>query len=134
MSAVRYRGSIKHKRWRPGGGYGTLCPEWTHEVAGRGFSGETQRHPWPRTKAHELFRDSLQDEDGRRYATERGIAFAAVSSNDGTWHGFPIVWDDVPVHIQDRLVESGRVTRRQMRRYRTADRRNIVWALNSDDE
>ena len=31
-NAMRYRGSIKHKRWRPGGGYGTLCPEWSHQV------------------------------------------------------------------------------------------------------
>ena len=100
----------------------------------RGSSGDTQRHPWQRTKAHELFEGGVEGEDGRRYATERDIAFVAVSSNDGTWHGFPIVWDDVPVHVQDRLVESGRVTRRRMRRYRTADRRNIVWALNSDDE
>ena len=58
----------------------------------------------------------------------------AVSSNDGTWHGFPIAWDDVPVEIQDSLVNSGRVTRRQMRRYRNANRRNIRWALSGDDE
>lgn len=134
MSAVRYRGSIKHKRWRPGGGYGTLCPEWTHDADGRGISGDIQSHPWSRTKAHELFEASLQGEDGRRYATERGIAFVAVSSNDGTWHGFPIAWDDVPVEIQDSLVNSGRVNRRQMRRYRNANRRNIRWALSSDDE
>ena len=87
MTAVRYRGSIKHKRWRPGGGYGTLCPEWTHQVGSRGFSGDVQGHPWQRTKAHELFEPSLECEDGRRYATEGGIAFVAVSSNDGTWHG-----------------------------------------------
>ena len=37
-------------------------------------------------------------------------------------------------HMQDRLVESGRVTRRQMRRYRVTHGRNIAWALNSDDE
>ena len=131
---MRYRGSIKHKKWRPGGGYGTLCLEWTHQVGRRGFAGDVRRHPWQRTKAGELFEASLEGEDGRRYATERGIAFVAVSSNDGTWHGFPIPWDDVPVHMQDRLVESGRVSRRQMRRYRTADRRNIEWALKSDDE
>lgn len=134
MSSLQYRGSIKHKRWRPGGGYGTLCPEWTHKVGSRGFFGDTQRHPWPQTKAHELLETSLEGEGGRRYATGRGIAFVAVSSNDGTWHGFPIPWNDVPIPVQDRLVESGRVTRRQMRRYRTADRRDIKWALNSDDE
>jgi hypothetical protein len=81
-----------------------------------------------------LLETSLEGEGGRRYATGRGIAFVAVSSNDGTWHGFPIPWNDVPIPVQDRLVESGRVTRRQMRRYRTADRHDIKWALNSDDE
>ena len=75
-----------------------------------------------------------EGEGGRRYATERGIAFVAVSSNDGTWHGFPITWSEAPVPVQDRLVESGRVTRRRMRRYRTAGRHDIEWALNSDDE
>ena len=134
MNGVRYRGSIKHKRWRPGGGCGTLCPDWTHRTDGRGFSGDPHSHPWPRTKAHELFETGIEGGDGRRYATERGIAFVAVSSNDGTWHGFPVAWSEVPVHMQDRLVESGRVTRRQMRRYRAAGRHDVEWALNSDDE
>ena len=44
MNGVRYRGSIKHKRWRPGGGYGTLCPDWTHRADGRGFSGDPRNH------------------------------------------------------------------------------------------
>ena len=131
---MRYRGSLEHKRWRPGGGFGTLCPDWTHRAGSQGFSGNLQRHPWRRTKAHDLLQDSLCDENGHRYATERGVAFMAVSSNDGTWHGFPVPWSEVPVHIQDRFVASGRVTRRQMRRYRTAGRHDIEWALDSDDE
>ena len=138
ISGLRYKGSIKHKRWRPGGGYGTLCPDWTHRADNQGFSGDPRNHPWRRTRAHDLFEASIEGEDGRRYATERGIAFVAVSSNDGTWHGFPITWNEVPVHIQNRLVVSGQITRsrmkRQMRHQRTVIRHDIKWALNSDDE
>ena len=129
-----YKGSLKHKRWRPGGGYGTLCPRWTHEADGQGFAGDSVQHPWRRTKAHHLLETSMEGEDGRRYATERGVAFVALPSNDGTWHGFPVAWDEVPAHVQDRLVKSGQVTRRQMRHYRRLDRRDIEWALSSDDE
>ena len=70
-------------------------------------------------------------EDGRRYATRKGIAFVAVFSGDGTWHGYPVPWQDVPRNVRDAFVGEGRVTRRQMRR--TADRADIRWALESDD-
>lgn len=54
MPSLRYRGSIKHKRWRPGGGYGTLCPKWTHNAATRGLAGDTSNHPWEETQAHAM--------------------------------------------------------------------------------
>ena len=94
--SLRYRGSLKHKRWHPGGGYGTLCPNWTHQAGEKGCSGNTESHAWQRTAAHEMFEASTLAEDGRRYATRNGIAFVAVNSNDGTWHGYPIPWQDVP--------------------------------------
>ena len=131
MASLQYKGSIKHKRWRPGGGYGTLCPPWTHETSSQGFAGDSSRHPWQETQAHEMLAESVLAEDGRRYGTRRGIAFVAVNSGDGTWHGYPVPWQDVPRHIRDAFVPDGRVSRRRTRQ--RADRGDIRWALRSDD-
>ena len=70
-------------------------------------------------------------EGGRRYATRRNIAFVAVPSGDGTWHGFPLPWQDVPRNVRNAFVRAGRVTLRETRR--TVDRGDIRWALGSDD-
>lgn len=130
VCALQYRGTIKHKRWRPGGGFGTLCPRWTHEAASQGFAGDPYSHPWERTEAHAMLAESVLD-GGRRYATREGIAFVAVPSGDGTWHGYPVPWQDVPRHIGDAFVSEGRVTRHQIRR--TVDGADIRWALGSDE-
>ena len=129
MSGLRYRGTIKHKRWRPGGGFGTLCPHWTHE-ASRGFAGDAYDHPWEETQAHAMLAESVLADD-RRYATRRGIAFVAVRSGDGTWHGYPVPWQDVPRRVQDGFIRDGLVTPRQTRQ--TVDKADIRWALGSDD-
>lgn len=132
IAGPRYRGTIKHKRWRPGGGYGTLCPRWTHEASSQGFAGDPLGHPWEETQAHAMFTESVLAEDGRRYATRRGIAFVAVASGDGTWHGYPVPWQNVPRNVRDALVAEGRVTRRETRR--VVDRTDIRWALGSGDD
>lgn len=136
-----YRGSLKHKRWSPGGGFGTICPDWTHQTAETGFAGDPHRHPWRRTEAQALFDDAIIASDGLRYAARRGIAFCARVSNDGTWHGYPIPWKDVDQAIQDALIAHGQVTEREIEnqksRQKRALRRNpkdIYWALGSDDE
>lgn len=131
VSDLRYRGSIKHKRWRPGGGFGTLCPRWTHKTSSRGFAGNPNRHPWKQTQAHAMLTESVL-EGGRRYATREGIAFVAVPSGDGTWHGYPVPWQDVPQQVRDAFVNEDRVTRRQTRQ--TVGRADIRWALGSDDD
>lgn len=131
LCRLQYRGTIKHKRWRPGGGFGTLCPTWTHQARSQGFAGDPYGHPWEKTRAHAMFAESVLAENGRRYATGQGIAFVAVDSGDGTWHGYPVPWQDVPKNIRDAFVRIGRVTRRQTRR--TVDRDDIRWALGSDD-
>ena len=131
MPELQYRGTNKHKRGRPHGVSGTLCPRWTHEAASQGFAGEPHSHPWGETQAHAMFAKSVLAEDGRRYTTGRGIAFVAVGSGDGTWHGYPVPWQDVPKRVRDEFVSDGRVKRRQTRR--TVDRGDIRWALGSDD-
>ena len=131
---LRYKGSLKHKLWVPGGGFGTLCPSWTHRADGRDFAGDPERHPWSRTKAQALLTSSVDAGSGRRYAAEEGIAFVALLSFDGTWHGYPIPWHDVPASIQDQLVEKGQVTRNQIRRQRRLDTRGVRWALSTDED
>ena len=130
VCALRYRGTIKHKRWRPGGGFGTLCPRWTHETSLQGFAGDPYDHPWERTQADAMLTESVLD-GGRRYATRKGVAFVADPSGDDTWHGYPVPWQDVPRNVRDAFVSEGRVTRHQIRQ--TVDGADIRWALGSDD-
>jgi hypothetical protein len=66
--ASLYRGTLKHKDWQPNGGFGTLCPKWTHHTAEQSFAGDPCKHPWHLTVAHELFRDSVPDGAGHKYA------------------------------------------------------------------
>ena len=88
-------------------------------------------HRWEETEAQAMLAESVLAADGRRYATRRGIAFAAVSSGDGTWHGYPVPWQDVPRKILNAFVRKRRVTRRQTRQ--RVDSADIHWALGSDD-
>ena len=131
---VGYRGIIKHKQWKPGGGFGTLCPNWTHQSSGRGFAGDPDCHDWSATVAHELFESSVSTPDGHHYAARDGISFKAFASNDGTWHGFPIPWHEVPIDVQDVLIERHQATRREIKRQRSVDTGDIRWALKGDEE
>ncbi len=79
-----------------------------------------------------MLAESVLADDGRRYATRRGIAFAAVSSGDGTWHGYPVPWQDVPRDVCDTFAREGRVTRGGTRL--RVDGADIRWALRSDDD
>ena len=87
MCELRYRGSIKHKL-RPGGGFGTLCPNWTHRASSHGLAGDPANHPWEETQAHAMLAESVL-EGGRRYATRRNIAFVAVPSGTALGMAFP---------------------------------------------
>ena len=81
-----------------------------------------------------MLKRSIDAGNGRRYAVEGGIAFVALPSSDGTWHGYPVPWHDVPASIQDQLIEKGQATRLQIRRQRRIDTHDVGWALSSDDE
>jgi hypothetical protein len=129
-----YCGTLKHKQWSPGGGFGTLCPKWTHQAGEQGFSGDPYKHPWHLTTAHQLLSKSKADAAGIRYAAQNGIAFKAQTSNDGTWHGYPVPWDEVPSDIQDTLIDRGQATRRDMKRQQSIEMKSIRWALKSDEE
>jgi hypothetical protein len=128
-----YRGSSKHKNRPTGEQKGSLCPEWTHVAPDGGFGTDAYRHDWSRTKATTLFAEAdVEPKTGRRYATERGIAFEAKSTADGTWHGYPIPWENVPNAIRLAWVKNGKVLRSDIKRFFSFDRNDILWALETD--
>ncbi len=131
-----YRGSPKHKNRPARGRKGTMCPEWTHAAQNRGLGNDVFEHPWIETVAHALFAraEESTSEPGRRFATERGIAFEAKSSADGTWHGHPVPWEEVPDDLVDRWRAMGVVSGRDLQRYLSKAKSDYRWPLESDDD
>lgn len=136
---LMYIGDKKHKLWTPGGASGSICPNWTHTVAGRHFGGTEPEmwDKWPQTEAQRLLASSVSH-GGQRYAAARGIAFCGQLTSGETWHGYPIPWRDVPSGVRQALEHAGQVTSREikqgMRAQKAADpKRHLTWALNSDD-
>lgn len=130
---TRYRGSMKHKDRPSTGRKGTLCPEWTHATGNDGFSGDPFKHPWSYTVAHRLFESAVGSTEGRLFATEHGIAFEAKPTGDGTWHGFPVPWESVPPPILNQWLQEGKVSRQEVRLYKSRNKNDIRWALDSDE-
>ena len=134
LSQPTYVGSPKHKNRPVRGPKGTLCPEWTHQTPHAGLGDDVLVHPWDQTEASRLFNAALIDStSGRRFATARGIAFEAKSTADGTWHGYPISWENVPDWIKRQWIAELKVTRREIKRLLSFDRSEIHWALLADE-
>ena len=139
-STLDYVDSRKHKRWIPGGANGSTCPQFTHEVDGRSF-GRTDPeswHEWHLTVAQRLLTDNVLN-GHRRYAAERGIAFCAQETNDGTWNGYPVPWKQVPTAVGQKLIALEQTTqieiRRNLRRQQSIDpNRDLQWAVGHDDQ
>lgn len=131
-----YRGSPKHKNRPATGRKGTLCPEWSHTAGAVRLQNDMEAHVWSATAARNLLAESELDPLGsrKRYATRSGVAFAGHDTKDGTWHGYPVPWNDVPSELKDRWRAEGRVTRKDLRRYSDRLDTDIEWALESDDE
>lgn len=128
-----YRGSQKHKNRPTETRKGTLCPEWTHRAEACSYGSDPFALDWTLTEAHRMFAESIESPDGRRrFATGRGIAFEAKPTHDGTWHGYPVPWENVPAEIVQVWRDLGKVSRRDVRLYRTAEPNDIRWALRSD--
>jgi hypothetical protein len=127
-----YRGSSKHKNRPANDLKGTLCPEWSHATPGGGLAYKIDVHDWEKTPATKLFEEAdIDSKTGRRYATQKGIAFEAKETGDGTWHGFPIPWESVPAVIKARWQALKLVTRRQVKV--VYDKNDIFWPLQTDD-
>lgn len=137
---MEYVGSKKHKRWTPRGGNGSICPDWTHQVDGRHF-GRVEPEAWSdwsQTVAQRLLSQSVVH--GRqRYAADRGVAFCAQQAKDGSWHGYPILWKQVPPDVCQQLRECGQVTATEIKRGLRRQQyigpiQNRKWALSSDEQ
>jgi hypothetical protein len=132
-SQPTYRGSSKHKDRPVRGIKGTLCPEWTHRTTEAGLGSDVLAHNWQDTEASRLFAAALVDHaSGRRFATARGIAFEAKPTEDGTWHGFPIPWVDVPDEHRRQWLKEGKVTHREIKKFLSFSWNDIHWALVTD--
>ncbi len=132
-SQIQYRGSPKHKNRPARGPKGTLCPEWTHRTEGKGLGDDMFAHPWGETEAARLFASAfVHAGTGRRYATSRGIAFEAKPTDDGTWHGYPIPWEQVPDQVRRQWLAEKLVTGRQIKKFLSFDKRDIEWPLVTD--
>ena len=105
-------------------------PTWTPKG---GFATDVHAHDWTRTPAAQLFGAAAIDPSGKkRYATAKGIAFEAKPTADGSWHGYPIPWESVPFDIKNAWLESGAVSRREVKRYLSFDQSDIHWAKMTD--
>lgn len=129
-----YRGSLKHKNRPAHGRKGTICPEWTHSGTNGVLATDPHLFDWTGTPAVAMFKSATIAQDGRRYGTQRGIAFEAKPTADGTWHGFPIPWEDVPAAIKDDWLDKKLVNGSQVKRYLSRPEKDTKWALDSDDD
>lgn len=107
-----------------------MCPEWTHRTTKGGLGNHVLAHEWVDTEASRLFAAAnIDPTSGRRFATARGMAFEAKSTEDGTWHGYPIHWVDVPNELRRQWLREGKVTRREIKRFMSFDKNDIHWAV-----
>ncbi len=128
-----YRGSSKHKNRPADEQKGTLCPEWTHRTSLGGFATDVHAHDWEPTRVARLFAEAtVDDASGRRYATAAGIAFEAKSTADGSWHGYPVPWESVPVAIKTGWLRTKAVSKREVKKFFRFDKNEIHWALETD--
>ena len=60
---MQYKGSLKHKN-RPGGAFGTICPDWSHHAGSTALGVDIDAHPWQQSTAQELLDGSIDGYDG----------------------------------------------------------------------
>lgn len=96
-----YEGNQKHKAPWQSGRKGSLCPsDITID------------------RARELLQASMAD-GRKRYSVDKGRAFCAQQHDaaKNRWHGYPVGWKEVPAEVRQRLMESGVLTAREVKRH-----------------
>jgi hypothetical protein len=63
-----------------------------------------------------LLEGSVQDEDGKRYATDGERAYCAQGHAPGRVHGYPVGWKEVPERVRRGWLGEGMVKRRSIQR------------------
>jgi hypothetical protein len=98
---LRYERNPKHKNWtQPFDPDATQCPSWSHGLAQR-LLDESVAHP----------------SGDARFATHDGMAFVARLTGGDVWHGYPAPWSAVPEEVREAMIVSGKVTRRQIKKF-----------------
>lgn len=81
--------------WQPGA-HGSLCPSDVHPVA-----------------------QKLLDESdllgNKRYAVYERKPFCAQQHAEGRWHGYPIMWREVPEPVRRKWLSEGKIVRRDLK-------------------
>ena len=95
---MRYEGNPKHKEPWQRGRRGSLCPKEIDFKVAQTLLAESELS------------------DRRRFAAHEGIAYCAREHRDGLWHGYPVGWSEVPPAVRNLLIETGKVTQREIKR------------------
>jgi hypothetical protein len=91
-----YESNPKHKEPWQSGARGSLCPPELHEIA-----------------LQLLERSEIVN--NKRYATHAGKAFCAMNHAKDRWHGYPVLWREVPETIRRKWLIEGKIQRRDLR-------------------
>ncbi len=72
----------------------------------------------------------------KRFATRQGLAFAAQRTYPPAevWHGYPESRDKVPETLRNAWLREGRIRRRDLRRWWTAEAVHLAWMEVWDGE
>jgi hypothetical protein len=111
VSLPRYEASSKHREPITAQKPGTKCPTWSAPMA-------------------QALLDHSEEMGQKRVATAQGIAFVAQRTHPGdrnVWHGYPEAWDKISVQIKSRWLSEGRITRRDLRRWKTREAVRLAW-------
>ena len=84
--------------------------------------------------AQKLLDESILVGD-KRYATYKGIAYVAqvTESESDVWHGYPEAWDNVPIAIKRRWLSENKMSKRDLKRWRTRKDVEGAWKEDRND-
>jgi len=91
-----YESNPKHKLPWQAGARGSICPADVHPLAQR-------------------LLDESDLVDNRRYATHDGRAFCARNHAKDSWHGYPVLWREVPEVLRRKWLGEGKIKRRDLK-------------------
>lgn len=95
-------------------------------------ANDKHKHPWQRGRKGSLCPRHLTPADAQRlledgettlgrleprWATDGERAYAARQHREGSWHGYPTAWKEVPSMLVQRWIDGERVSRRDVRKY-----------------